>query len=332
MRWGVLGTGLIARRYVLGALRQAEDVQLAALASRSLDRAREVARQYPGVDAFGSYEALLADDSIEAVYLPLPNHVHAQWIRRAADAGKHVLCEKPLTLTAAEAADVEAHCRDRGVLLMEAFMYRLHPAWGRALALIEEGAIGSVTDVSVWFAFRSTRTDDDYRYVLEKGGGALLDVGCYAVDVARLFLGDEPTDVQASARFDPDSGVDVTLSAMLDYGEAQATFTCSMEQEPDHRFRVHGRRGWLSIADPFNAPAGHATTITIASGGDEHPHASQRKVMTIPGADQYGLQATALSQAIRTGSASPRPQGEATANMRLIERVAAAAGLQPPGQ
>ena len=156
---------------------------------------------------------------------------------------------------------------------MEAFMYRFHPAWVAVRGLIGDGAIGRIIDVGIWFSFRSTRPTD-YRHAFHSGGGALYDVGCYAVDTARMLLGDHPDRVLGTARVDPESGIDLTFSGILDYGDAFATFTCSMEQEPQHSVVIHGTAGWLSIADPFNCPADVATTVTIGTGGDHHPHAS----------------------------------------------------------
>jgi predicted dehydrogenase len=329
VRWGVLGTGLIARNHVFESIRRAESCELRAVASRDGRRAGAVAAEYGIGCAYGSYEDLLADPTIDAVYLPLPNHLHAPWIRAAADAGKHVLCEKPLTLDTAEAEAVAAHCRARGVLLMEAFMYRFHPAWVEARRLIATGAVGRILDVAVWFAFRTTRAGD-YRLVPEQGGGALLDVGCYAVNVSRMLLGDDPDAVHAVAGLDATTGVDTTFSAILDYGDARCTFTCSMEHESDHRVRIYGTRGWLSIADPFNCPPDRATTITIATGGDDHPHHSSRRVIDVAAADQYGLQATAFARAILQRAASPLPVEDSVANMRLIGRLSAAAGLDGP--
>ncbi len=329
VRWGILGTGSIAQNRVIPALRDAERCDLVAIASRSLATAESVAVRFSIPRAYGSYEDLLADPEVEAVYLPLPNDLHAAWIMKAADAGKHVLCEKPLTLTSAGARKVAAHCASRNVLAMEAFMYRFHPAWVAVRDLIADGTIGQLTDVSIWFAFRSTRADD-YRLDFNAGGGALYDVGCYAVNVSRLLLGDEPDQVLGAARLDPETGVDMTFSGILNYGSAFATFTCSMEQEPQHSVVVHGTEGWISIADPFNCPPDVATTVTIGTGGDDHPHDSTIKSLTIPAANQYSLQATALADAIRSGSASPLPLQDSIANMRLLERLFAAAGIEPP--
>ncbi len=279
---------------------------------------------------YGSYEALLADPDIDAVYIPLPNDLHAPWIRAAADAGKHILCEKPLTLDAAEAKAVADYCRDRGVLLMEAFMYRFHPAWAEVRRLLAEDAIGRLTDLEIWFVFRSQLAASDYRMTMARGGGALLDVGCYAVNLSRWLLGDEPSSVQASARLDPAGEIDLTFSAILDYGDARSVFTASMEQEPDHRVRLHGTKGWLSVADPFNCPAGHVTTITIAGGGDAHPHHSSLRTIEVAAADQYGLEATAFARAVIDGGPVPVPAEDAAANMRLIARLFEAAGLEGP--
>lgn len=323
--WGILGTGLIAHEQMVPALQTAELVDLRAIASRSQETAKSFARNHSIPQAYGSYEELLADDQISCVYLPLPNHLHGKWIRNAADAGKHILCEKPLALTVAEAEGVAAHCADRGVLIMEAFMYRFHPAWVSAREIIASGRIGQVTDVAVWFSFRSKRPTD-YRHDVAAGGGALYDVGCYAVDVIRTFLGDDPEQVLASARIDPVSGVDMTFTGILGYNNSTGTFTCSMEQEPEHSVTIHGTGGWLRITDPFNCPADYATKITIGTGGDEHPHHSRVETIEVPPANQYGLEATALSRAILEGKPSPHPIAETIRNTRILERLFAAAG------
>lgn len=329
LNWGVLGTALIAKAHVIPALLDAERCNLLAIGSRSLASAEDTAEEFGVPRAYGSYDDLLADPDIDCVYIPLPNHLHAEWIMNAADAGKHILCEKPLTLTAAEADSVAAHCADRGVLVMEAFMYRFHPAWVETKRLLAANTIGTVTDVDIWFSFRSTRPTD-YRHDAASGGGALYDVGCYAIDVSRMLLGDEPERVFGTARIDPVSGVDLTFSAVLDYGNSIASFTCSMEQEPLHRVVIHGTDGWLSIADPFNCPPHHETLITIGTGGDHHPHASAVRSTKVPAANQYGLQATALADAVIAGGLSPGPASESVANMRILERLFDAAGIVLP--
>ncbi len=329
VKFGILGTGLIARAHVIPALQQAKRCALIGIASRNRDKATETATEFGIPRAYGSYEELLADPVIDAVYLPLPNDLHGMWTMRAASAGKHVLCEKPLTLTSAEAEQVAKHCETSGVLAMEAFMYRFHPAWDKVRELIAGGAIGRVSDVAIWFAFRSVR-EADYRMELSAGGGAMYDVGCYAVNATRMLLGDDPERVAAFVRRHPETGVDMTFSAMLDYGSAFATFTVSMEQEPQHSIVIHGTDGWISIEDPYNCPADKATTVLVGTGGDHHPHATTIERIPIPPADQYGLQATALASAILDGGPSPLPLSDSLANMRLIERLFAAAGIDPP--
>ena len=329
IRFGVLGTGLIAKAHVIPALADAALVDLVGIASRSQVVADEVASTFSIPRAYGSYEDLLADRDIDAVYLPLPNDLHVPWTKRAADAGKHVLCEKPIALTSAEAMDLAEYCASRNVIAMEAFMYRFHPAWDQVRELIAADAIGRLTDVGVWFSFRSTRTDN-YRLDFSAGGGVLYDVGCYATDVSRMLLGDNPINVLGSARLDPTSGVDMTFSGILDYGDAHATFTCSMEQEPRHDIIIHGTKGWISIADPFNCPPDVATEITIGTGGSHHPHASKIETLVAQTGNQYGLQATALADAILNDKPSPLPLEDSIANMRLLERLFAAAGIEPP--
>lgn len=329
VRFGILGTGLIAKKHVIPALQDARRCRLIGIASRSDRAAAETAAEFGIPRSYGSYDELLADPDIDAVYLPLPNDLHGPWTIRAAAAGKHILCEKPLTLTVAEAETVADHCRRHGVIAMEAFMYRFHPAWTAVRGLINDGAIGRLIDVGIWFSFRSER-EGNYRLNPAAGGGALYDVGCYALNVARMLLGDDPERVFGAARLDPRTGVDMTFSGILDYGDAFATFTCSMEQEPQHSIIIHGTSGWISIADPFNCPADVATTVTIGTGGNHHPIASTIETLTVPAADQYGLQATALADAILDNSPSPLPIEDSIANMRLLERLFEAAGLPLP--
>lgn len=329
IRWGVLGTALIARQHVIPALQSAAGCDLVAVASRSADTASSAAEEFEIRKSHGSYEALLADPEIDAVYVPLPNDLHARWTIRALSAGKHVLCEKPITLRTAEAEKVAAAAAQHDVLVMEAFMYRFHPAWDIVRRLLTDDTIGRITDVSIWFGFRSTRPDD-YRHTLATGGGALYDVGCYCVDVCRTLLGPVPENVLATARVGPESGVDMTFTAILDYGAGTATFTCSMEQEPQHSIVIHGTEGWISIADPFNCPRHHATTVTIGRGGNHHPHATTIETLRVPVADQYGLQATAFADAILAETAAPLPIEDSIDNMRLLERLFVAAGLTLP--
>ena len=252
-RWGVLSTANIAVEKVIPGMRRARGSEVLAIGSRDEDRGRAVASVLGIPRAYGSYEALLADPDIDAVYIPLPNHLHARWTVEAARAGKHVLCEKPLALTAAEAQGMVDACRGAGVLLMEAFMYRLHPSWVAVRELIEAGRIGRLTAVDSWFSYFN---DDPHniRNIRDAGGGALYDIGCYNINLSRMLFGSEPLRVEASVTRDPGSGVDVLTSGLLTFPGGVATFTCSTRVEPDQRVDIYGTAGRISIPIPFNIP------------------------------------------------------------------------------
>jgi predicted dehydrogenase len=323
VRWGVLGCANIALQKVIPAMQQSSHCSIAAIASRDGGRAAAAAEALGIPAAYGSYEELLADPAIEAVYLPLPNHLHREWTLRAAAAGKHVLCEKPLAVTASDAAEMVAGCRDAGVLLMEAFMYRLHPLWRRVHALVSEGAIGELLAVQGWFSYHNV-DPGNIRNVADYGGGALLDIGCYPVNVARWLFDSEPTAVSAAVRRDPAFGTDVLTSALLDFGGRHATFTCSTQLEPDQRVHLLGSAGRLLVEIPFNIPPDRPTRIVRAAGGDP-PVAPGIEVIEIPAADQYTAQGEAFSAAVREGTPVPTPPEDAVANLQVIEQIFTAA-------
>lgn len=322
--WGVLGAAKIATEKVIPAMQRSELARVDALASRSPERAAATAGTVGIPTAYGSYEELLADEMIEAVYIPLPNHLHAEWTMRAAEAGKHVLCEKPLAMTADQAAEMVEACERAGVKLMEAFMYRLHPLWQEAMRLIGEGAIGEVRAVQTVFAYRNV-DPSNIRNVPEFGGGALYDIGCYAVNAARMIFAAEPTEVKSVIRWDADFGTDVVTSAVLDFDGRHAVFTCSTQMEPDQRVAIEGTEGRLVIEIPFNIPPDVPTRLLHIAGGTPpvEPHV---EVHEIPAADQYTIQADAFSRAIRDDGPVPTPPGDAVANMAVLEQVFAAAG------
>src|SRR5690606_5282482 len=217
VRWGVIGCASIAMRKVLPAMKQASNCDILAIASRDPAKAAAAAAELDIERHYGSYESLLADPDVEAVYVPLPNHLHAEWTVKAAEAGKHVLCEKPLALTAAEATTMVDACERAGVSLMEAFMYRLHPQWVRARELVESGRIGELCAIEASFAYHNT-DPANIRNIAEMGGGALMDIGCYPVNVARMMFGGEPADVHAAIRRDPTFGTDILTTVLLDFG------------------------------------------------------------------------------------------------------------------
>jgi predicted dehydrogenase len=322
VRWGVLGCAEIATHKVIPAMQRSERCEVIAIASRDAGRAAETAEELGIPHHHGSYDDLLADPSVEAVYIPLPNHLHAEWTLRAAAAGKHVLCEKPLALSVAQATEMVEGCRAAGVVLMEAFMYRLHPMWLRVREMVTTGSIGELEAVQVFFSYHNV-DPTNIRNIAEYGGGALMDIGCYAINVARWMFDGEPTDVTAAVRRDPRFGTDVLTSAVLDFGGRHATFTCSTQTESDQRVHLIGTEGRLLVEIPFNIPPDRPTRIIHAAGGDP-PVAPGIEVFEIPTADPYAAQGDAFSAAIRDGSGVPIPSEDAVGNMAVIERILAA--------
>lgn len=304
-------------------MQHSELSRVVAIASRSPGRAQETASDLGIPRAYGSYADLLADPDIEAVYIPLPNHLHAEWTLRAAGAGKHVLCEKPLAMSATQAQEMVDACRTSGVRLMEAFMYRLHPLWVRARELVAEGRIGELRAIQVFFSFVNV-DPDDIRNIPEYGGGALMDIGCYAVNVARMMFGSEPTDVRSSIYRDPRFGTDAVTSAILDFGRKHATFTCSTQLEAEQKVYLMGSIGRLVIEIPFNIPFDRPTRILLYAGGNP-PVSPGVEAIDIPTTDVYAVQADGFSLALRNDTVVPTPPEDAVANMRVIDQIFAAA-------
>lgn len=319
VRWGILSTASIAREKVIPGIQKADRCRVVAIASRDAARATEVARRAGIPTAHSSYEALLADPSVDAVYVPLPNHLHARWTIAAARAGKHVLCEKPLALTSADAERMVAVAEAAGVRLMEAFMYRLHPSWVAVRDLVGSGRIGRLMAVQSWFSYFN---DDpaNIRNVGQFGGGALYDVGCYCVNLSRMLFGSEPTRVEASTLRDPASGVDVVTSGLLEFPDGSATFTCSIRAEDDQRVHIYGTEGRISIEIPFNIPPDRPTRVYLTHGGAP-PCDPATQTITFDTADPYSVEASAFATAILDGEPTPVPPEDAVANLRVMERL-----------
>jgi predicted dehydrogenase len=315
----VLGVARIATKKVIPAMQRGAWTSVDAIASRDEGKARQAARELGLPRAHGSYEALLADPEIDAVYIPLPNHLHVEWTTRAAEAGKHVLCEKPIALTAAD-ADALLAVRDRtGVLIQEAFMVRTHPQWLRAREIAQSGQIGEVRSIVGYFSFFS---DDpgNYRHRKEYGGGGILDIGCYLVNTARMIYGGEPRRVCAlieeSARF----GVDSLASMMLDFGGGRhAVGTCSMEVAYGQRIVISGSLGRVEIEIPFNAPPDRPCRIFVEDAPPGEVPA--RQAVEFPVCDQYTIQGDLFSQAAREGKPAPYPLEDSVKNMRVIDAL-----------
>ncbi len=323
LRWGILSTAGIAIEKTIPGIRAAARCEVVAIGSRDVERARAVADRHGIARVHGSYAALLADPDVDAVYIPLPNNLHPEWTIAAARAGKHVLCEKPLAMTAAEAERMLEACRAAGVVLMEAFMYRLHPSWVAVRELVASGRIGRLTAVSSWFSYYN---DDpaNIRNIRAYGGGALFDIGCYSVNLSRMLFGAEPQRVEASIVRDPASGVDVLTSGILEFPAGVATFTCSIRAEPDQQVHVYGTGGRISIAIPFNIPPDRPTHVQVIAGGDP-PVAPATETLTFEAADPYAVEAEAFAATVLDGAPLPTPPEDAVANLRVIERLFAAA-------
>jgi predicted dehydrogenase len=329
LRWGVLSTASIGRVKVIPAIQKAPHCEVVAIASRDGARARSVAGELGIPSAHRSYEALLADPEVEAVYIPLPNHLHATWAVAAAEAGKHVLCEKPLALSAADAERMIEVADRAGVLLMEAFMYRLHPSWVAVRELLASGRIGPLVGVQSWFSYFN---DDpvNIRNIVDVGGGALYDIGCYSVNLSRMLFGAEPDRVEGMIVRDPVTGTDVVTSGILGFGSGIASFTCSTRAEDDQRVDVYGTSGRISVEIPFNIPPDRPTRIFVTAGGDP-PVAPLTETLTFATADPYTVEADAFATAVLEGRAAPVLPADAVANLRVIERLVASAGPTATG-
>ena len=316
IRFGVLGAAKIADK-VVPAMQKGDATEVTAIASREAERARTAAARLHLPRWYGSYEELLASDEIDAVYIPLPNHMHVQWAIRSLEAGKHVLCEKPLGQTAAEAEELAAAAaRHPDLAVMEAFMYRFHPQWRTALRWIEEGEIGELRTVHSHFAY-SNLDPGNVRNRAETGGGGLLDIGCYDVSLSRFLFKREPERVVAQVEIDPEFGVDRLASGILDFGSGTtATFTCATQLEPYQRAHAFGTQGRIEIEVPFNTPP-TGTTRVLRQRGLETREISFRDT------DQYTLQGDAFARAILRGEAVPTPIGDAVANLRVLDAIRA---------
>ncbi|MCA9774927.1 MAG: Gfo/Idh/MocA family oxidoreductase [Myxococcales bacterium] len=314
IRWGILGTAHIASTFA-GAASAVPGSRVTAVASRDADRAAAWARAHGIPRAFGSYETLLAEGEIDALYLPLPNSLHARWTMRAIEAGIPVLCEKPLTVNAEEAAEVARRSREFDVLVAEAFMYRHHPQYERVLGLLREGAIGTLRLIQASFSFfLDDRSEIPASAAL--GGGALRDVGCYGVNLARLVTGTEPTRVFAAAH-GPE--VDDTLVGVLEFpGGVLACIDCSIECEERRRAEIVGTEGTIVLDRPW-LPSLEGAEIRLRRGGVEER-------IAVPGACGYRLEIADFAEAIRTGRDARWPVTDAVANMAVLDALLASAG------
>jgi predicted dehydrogenase len=318
LRWGVLSTANIGLKKVIPAMQRGQHTSVEAIASRNLDGARKAAAALGIPKAYGSYEELLADPDIDAIYNPLPNQFHVPWTIKAAEAGKHVLCEKPLSLTVAEAETLLAVRARTQVKIGEAFMIRSYPQWLRLRELLDERRIGELRSIAGFFSYFNN-DPSNIRNQVDAGGGALMDIGCYLIHASRYAFGAEPTRVVGLIDRDPKMQIDRLTSAILDFPAGQSIFTCSTQLVPYQRIHFFGTQGRIEIEIPFNAPPDRPTRIFIDSSGDLFGGGIATE--TFPVCDQYTLQGDAFSIAVLEDTAVPVPVEDAIGNMAVIEAI-----------
>jgi predicted dehydrogenase len=313
LKIGVIGVSEHFLTRIMLPLSKSESVELIGVASRNIEKARQVADEWKVPKAFGSYEALLEDSEIEAVYIPLPNHLHLEWVKKSIDAGKHVLCEKPLTLNAEETKELMAYAKGKGVKIMEAFMYRFHPKWQMVKDLMKVSGIGEVNAIHTIFTYnnndpKNIRNNKDF------GGGALMDIGCYAISSARWIMGREPEAVVAMNHFSEDFGTDVLSSAILDFGKARALFTVSTSIYPAQEVKVYGTGGFLEVVIPFNDLYDISGMVKVTTG------LGSREIEFEP-TNQYGSLLDAFAKAIKDDEDVPLSLEDSLMNMHIIDQL-----------
>ncbi len=327
LRWGILGCARITRRGLIPGIALSRTGVLGAVASRSISTAHAWAEEFNLPRAYGSYEELIADPELDAVYIPLPNELHKEWVFAAADAGKHVLCEKPLALDSSEARLMVEHCRKRQVVLMEAFMWRHQPRTLELLTIVRDGKIGPLRLIRSSFSFPIDA--GDWRLDPARGGGALFDVGCYGVSTARLFAGSEPSRVQATAHFGP-TGVDLTLTAQLEFpGDILAAIDCSFEQPFRCSYELVGTEGFVAVPDAYLPPKdGPKARLRINnSAPDRGASTDSDQILEFERVDQYAAMVDAFAASVRAGALVP-PAEDGLAQMIALTQIKEAASAR----
>ncbi|MBN9389747.1 MAG: Gfo/Idh/MocA family oxidoreductase [Chloroflexi bacterium] len=315
VRWGILSTANIGVNKVIPAMQKGQYSEVVGLASRNLASAQAAAAKLGLAKAYGSYEELLADPEIDAIYNPLPNDLHISWSIKALEAGKHVLCEKPLALNADEAQLLaDAGQKYPHLKLMEAFMYRHNLQWQATRKMVQEGRIGDLKTIQSFFSY-FLDDPNNIRNIPENGGGGLFDIGCYNISLSRFIFGKEPERVLGLVDFDPNLKTDRLASVILDFGNGtSSTFTCSTQLVPFQRVNIFGTTGRIEIEIPFNAPEDRPNKVWVTTGG-------QTELIDLPTVDQYTIQGDLFSQAVLDDTPVPTPIEDGVANMRVIDRV-----------
>lgn len=314
LKWGVLGTSKIARTWLIPAIQSTQHSEVAALGSRSLAKAKQETESFGIATCYPSYQDLLEDPEIDAIYNPLPNHLHTQWSIKAIEAGKHVLCEKPLGMDHSDAKRlVEVAAQHPELKVMEAFMYRFHPQWQQAKQIIQSGKLGSINSVHAVFSYFN-KDPENVRNMQGIGGGGLLDIGCYCVSVARYIFDDEPTEVFADIEFDTAFKTDRHAQGILRFPKGRSQFRCSTQSYPGQGVVVAGESGELIIPTPFYQEPGVPVELELVSGGE-------REVISINSCNHYVAQVDAFCESIRKQQAVPTPLSDALANMRCLDAL-----------
>lgn len=318
IRWGILGAAKIAIKDVIPAMQGGKFCEVAAIASRNLEKSKEYAQKLNITKFYGSYEELLTDSEIDAVYIQLPNHLHAEWTIKSAQARKHVLCEKPLGMNDEEVGKLIKVREQTGVKIQEAFMVRTHHLWLKIKDLVKSGKIGKLQALTMFFSYYN---DDklNIRNKLEMGGGALMDIGCYCVNFARFIYEDEPKRVSSLISKDADTGIDKITSSMLDFPNGQASFTCSTQLVPYQRTQILGTKGRIEIEIPVNFPSNLPTRIFIDDSSDLS--GKNIEMIEVKPANKFTIQGDLFSKAILENSEQAIPLEDSFKNMAVIDAV-----------
>jgi len=314
VKWGILSTAKIGVEHLIPAIQKGENGSVYAIASRDVQKAKDVADKMNIPVSYGSYEGLLEDDTIDVIYNALPNHLHVPWTIKAMEAGKHVLCEKPIAMNSSEAQLLLKRTRDFPDLkIMEAFMYRFHPQWKEVRSLISKGEIGALESIHSVFTYYND-DPENIRNWPHMGGGGLMDIGCYCISVSRFLYDTEPDRVSGELDIDSENGVDRKASGILSFGDKTATFTCSTKIQSSQKVLVYGSSGIIEIDTPFNPHGDKGAQVHLLENG-------KRRTVETEAVDQYRLQVDALNDSILNNTEVPTPLEDAVANMKVIDAV-----------
>jgi predicted dehydrogenase len=314
IKWGILSTAKIAREKVIPAMKKGRYCEVVAIASRNLEQAQLVANNLKIQKVYGSYEGLINDPEIDAIYIPLPNHMHVEWAIKALEADKHVLCEKPIGLTSAEALLLkEVAQRKPHLKIMEAFMYRFHPQWQYAKKLVTDGKVGDLKTVQSFFSYYNVEAQN-IRNLKDAGGGGIMDIGCYCISFARFLFNREPERAVGTMEYDPVFQTDRLASGILDFSTGVSTFTCSTQLMPYQRVNILGTEGRIEIEIPVNTPPDQPTRIWLYSKN------GKEEIVFDP-VDQYTLQGDVFSKAIIDHAPVPTDLEDSVNNLKVIEAI-----------